>query len=104
MSNLDTRLALLKTDLGLIRISEEQKTFLEAILTTSASAISREGITLTDGDIECDALVAMYAAWVYRRRAEPGNTSFSVGMPRYLRSQLNNMLMSQKMAVSENDI
>lgn len=101
VSDLDTQLLLLKTDLGLMRVTDDQKTYLSALLTTAASAITREGITLTAENLECNTLVATYAAWLYRKRAANGNTSFAVGMPRMLRWQLNNLLVSQKMAEPE---
>lgn len=101
VSDSDTQLMLLKTDLGLMRVTTDQQTYLTALLTTAASAITREGISLADGNLEHNVLVAMYAAWLYRKRAADGNTSFAVGMPRMLRWQLNNLLASQKMAAPE---
>ena len=52
--------------------------------------ISREGIVLTES-IEDGNLVVMYAAYLYRKRAED-----SPQMPRMLRYALNNRLFSQK--------
>ena len=52
--------------------------------------ISREGIVLTES-IEDGNLVVMYAAYLYRKRAED-----SPQMQRMLRYALNNRLFSQK--------
>jgi len=95
------QLTLLKVDLGLMRPSDNQLTYLSSLLEMAASAIKREGITLQAENLEDDMLVEMYAAWLYRKRANDGNTSFAVGMPRMLRYQLNNKLITQKMQVTE---
>lgn len=63
------------------------------------SYIKREGITLdiaADGSVDAvgDAmLVVMYAGWLYDRRKDP-----TAVMPRMLRWNLNNRLISQKAA------
>ena len=95
------RLTLLKVDLGLMQPNANQLTYLNSLLAMAASAIKREGINLLADNLEDDMLVEMYAAWLYRKRANDGNTSFAVGMPRMLRYQLNNKLVSQKMQVTE---
>lgn len=97
MSEPNARLALLKTDLGLIRLTGEQPAYLSALLTMAASSILREGIALDENSIEDDALVAMYAAWLYRKRDVPDGAPAAAGMPRMLRWQLNCRLASQKM-------
>lgn len=99
MSEINTRLALLKTDLGLIRLTADQSAYLNNLLTMAASAITREGVTLTANDAECDGLVAMYAGWMYRKRQQQTEEA----MPRMLRWQLNNMLAHQKME-ARNDL
>ncbi|MEG0778580.1 MAG: hypothetical protein RSG55_07005 [Oscillospiraceae bacterium] len=97
MSKLDTQLALLKTDIGLMRVTAEQNSYLTMLLTMAASAIAREGIVLKDAELEDNGLVAMYAAWLYRKRQQPADAGM---MPRMLRYQLNNKLVSQKMSVA----
>ncbi len=101
MDSETNQLTLLKVDLGLMQPSAGQITYLNALLEMAASAIKREGVTLQADNLEDDMLVEMYAAWLYRKRANDGNTSFAVGMPRMLRYQLNNKLASQKMKVTE---
>lgn len=73
------------------------------IIPAAKSAIEQEGITLDLSDIGDCNLVVMYAAYLYRKRAEStvnGNLSWAAGMPRMLRYALNNRLFSQKMSES----
>lgn len=60
------------------------------LIRAAEQMISREGIVLTES-IEDGNLVVMYAAYLYRKRAED-----SPQMPRMLRYALNNRLFSQK--------
>lgn len=60
------------------------------LIKAAEQMISREGIVLTES-IEDGNLVVMYAAYLYRKRAED-----SPQMPRMLRYALNNRLFSQK--------
>lgn len=60
--------------------------------------IEREGITLVD-TVDDQMLVSMYAMWLYDKRKTTGSkyTSYYIqNMPRMLRYNLNNRLMSQK--------
>lgn len=70
--------------------------FLSSLLITAETAIQKEGITLVENDIDIDMAVIQYAAYLFRKRAAPDTT-----MPRFLRWQLNNLLMSQKGAVND---
>ena len=73
------------------------------IIPAAEAAIREEGITLDLSDIGDCNLVVMYAAYLYRKRAEStvnGNLSWAAGMPRMLRYALNNRLFSQKMSES----
>lgn len=85
----ETKVILLKHDLQILH--EKQDEYLKSLLDMSASMIKREGIELTE-DIEDVGLQVMYAAYLYRHRAEKENA-----MPRMLRYALNNRLLSQKM-------
>lgn len=82
------KLALLKNDLQMLTSANDQ--YLSALLSQSASAIQTEGIVL-DGTIECDMAVVQYAAYLFRKRA-----ANETSMPRFLRWNLNNILMKQK--------
>ena len=60
--------------------------------------IEREGVTLED-TVDDQMLVSMYAMWLYDKRKTTGSkyTSYYIqNMPRMLRYNLNNRLMSQK--------
>lgn len=64
------------------------------IIPAAQEAIRQEGITLDLSEIADCNLVVMYAAYLYRKRAE---TEASAGMPRMLRYALNNRLFAEKM-------
>lgn len=89
------RLVILKQDLQMLTNVNDE--YLTQLLNLAVSAITAEGITLTD-DVESDMAVVMYAAYLFRKRASAETT-----MPRFLRYMLNNMLFSQK-AVADNDL
>lgn len=82
------KLTLLKNDLQMLTSANDE--YLSALLSQSASAIQTEGIVL-DGTIECDMAVVQYAAYLFRKRA-----ANETSMPRFLRWNLNNILMKQK--------
>lgn len=87
--NAAEKLAILKADLQ--QLTSSNDVYLGKLLELGAAAIKREGIVLTEEDIECDMAVIHYAAYLFRKRA-----SADTAMPRYLRYELNNLLMSQK--------
>lgn len=82
------RLLLLKLDLQLMPAAFDP--LLTQQLEAAEEMIRREGIALTDS-AEDDQLRIMYAAYLYRKRAEDNPT-----MPRMLRWALNNRLFGQK--------
>ena len=85
-------LTILKSDLDIAATSTTKDALLNNLITLSISAITREGITLTDPmTVEEGTLVEMYAAFLYRKRKESTQT-----MPNSLRFMLNNMLLQQK--------
>lgn len=100
MSDTDI-LAILKANLEIRNTIKDD--YLAQLITVSVSEIKREGITLSDPYTLEDAnLIAMYAAYLYRKRAtneeQYQTVSFGMnGMPRMLRYALNQRLMSQKM-------
>ena len=96
-------LTILKSDLDIAITSTSKDTYLENLIDLSISAITREGITLSDPyTAEEGTLVEMYAAFLFRRRKDAGTSSrihdSGFTMPRSLRYQLNNLLLSQKAA------
>jgi hypothetical protein len=84
----EEKLILLKKDLQ--RTTSANDEYLSALLSQASSAIQTEGIIL-DGTIECDMAVVQYAAYLFRKRA-----ANETSMPRFLRWNLNNILMKQK--------
>lgn len=87
MSSVEQLLIYLKVDLGITTTKYDER--LTQYLTNAQREISREGVTLGEGD---DQLVIMYAAWTWRKR-DTGE-----GMPRMLRYALNNRIFSEKMS------
>lgn len=97
------KLSVLKSDLQLLTSAQDE--YLAFLLTAASAAMTREGIT-DDETADYNACQIDYAAYLYRKRA--GNTSSSTigtgfapsggetAMPRFLRYQLNNILMQQK--------
>ncbi len=81
-------LASLKVDLGITTTAYDSR--LTELVKSSAAAIEREGATLNYDSFEDAQIVIMYAAWLWRRR-DTGE-----GMPRMLRWQLNNRILSEK--------
>lgn len=86
------KLMILKKDLQLLNDANDE--YLTQLISLSKSAITTEGIRLTD-DVECDMAVIQYAAYLFRKRA-----SSDTAMPRFLRYQLNNLLFKQKAGVT----
>lgn len=90
----ETILTMLKTNLQIIAGNTLQDEYLRNLIATARQMITREGIMLTDS-IEDGNLVVMYAAYLYRKRADDAPV-----MPRMLRYALNNRLFSQKVSES----
>lgn len=90
----ETILAMLKVNLQIIAGNTLQDAYLQNLIETAKQMITREGITLAD-TIEDGNLVVMYAAYLYRKRADDAPV-----MPRMLRYALNNRLFSQKVSAS----
>lgn len=86
-------LLLLKNDLQMITTANDN--YLTALLQQATIAIQQEGIILGT-DYQSALVQVQYAAYLFRKRAAAETT-----MPRFLRYQLNNMLMSQKGAVTD---
>ena len=85
-------LTILKIDLDIASSVTSRDGYLNNLIELSQSAIIREGIQFADPlSTEEGTLIEMYAAYLYRKRKEE-----DVAMPRSLRYQLNNMLLSQK--------
>lgn len=89
MTNVETLLPKLKTDLGFMTTVYDER--LKAYLTKAQIEIKRQGASLVDNDPGDDELVIMYAAWQWRRR------DTMEGMPRMLRYELNNRILQEKM-------
>lgn len=89
-----TILDMTKANLQILKDNTLQDEYLQMLITSAREMIAREGITLNDS-IEDGNLVVMYAAYLYRKRADGEPV-----MPRMLRYALNNRLFSQKVRES----
>ena len=89
------RLFLLKGNLQMLTSANDG--FLQHLLAAGEAAMQREGIK-DDGSVEYDACVIDYAAYLFRKRgvSSSGGKTGETAMPRFLRWQMNNLLMSQK--------
>lgn len=90
-------LCFLKANLELPPVFTARDDYLLSLINTAKEMIAREGITLADTP-EDSSLVVMYAAYLYRKRAESQPV-----MPRMLRWALNNRLFSEK-AKEDDDV
>ena len=90
----ETILTMLKANLQIMPENTLQDEYLNSLITAAKHMITREGITLAD-TVEDGQLVVMYAAYLYRKRADDAPV-----MPRMLRYALNNRLFSQKVSAS----
>ena len=84
----EDKLVILKADLQMLTAAND--TYLKKLLELGKANIEREGIVLGE-DIESEMAIVQYAAYLFRKRA-----GTETAMPRFLRLQLNNMLISQK--------
>ncbi len=87
-------LEMLKYDLGITTTAYDYR--LTQYLENAQTEITREGISLDTTAIGDMSLVVMYAAWLWRKRAD------GPGMPRMLRYALNNRLFAEKMKGTTN--
>lgn len=89
------RLTLLKSNLQMITNSND--TLLAFLLQQGAAALETEGVT-DDGSVMYEACVIDYAAYLFRKRAAStaNGKASETAMPRFLRWEINNLLMSQK--------
>ena len=89
------KLILLKSNLQMLTCAND--VYLLHLLAAGEAAMSREGI-VNDGTADYDVCVIDYAAYLFRKRAvsSTGGKDGETAMPRFLRYQMNNLIMSQK--------
>nr|DAD78255.1 MAG TPA: Head Tail Connector Protein [Siphoviridae sp. ctzVd36] len=86
----DTELTVLKQNLQMPTNANDE--YLKVLLKQAASLMTREGI-VDDDSFDYYMAKIDYAAFLFRKRASKDNT---LAMPRSLRYELNNILLSQK--------
>jgi len=82
-------LSMLKVDLGIMGTTAYDERFVK-YLQTADREIIKEGATPDYTDVADKSLCVMYAAYLWRRRDNMG------AMPRMLRYELNNRILSEK--------
>lgn len=82
-------LTVLKSDLQMVTPANDQ--FLGELLGLARKLMQREGVAVDDNNIEHQMVQVQYAAYLFRRRG-----GSETAMPRFLRYELNNLVMSQK--------
>ena len=87
--NMAIVMEMLKVDLGISTEAYDNR--LGQYIDYAVEEITREGIVLDVSKPNDLNLIAMYSAWLWRKR-DSGD-----GMPRMLRYALNNKLISQKL-------
>ena len=68
--NAQQRLVILKKDLQLLTDVHDE--YLKVLMEQGQAAIEREGIVLTEGDVESDMAVVQYAAYLFRNAQDGG--------------------------------
>jgi len=86
-------LTMLKADLEIIPTNTTRDAYLLQLLSQAKRYCTTEGMTLDLSDMEDCGIVTMYAAWLYRKRADD-----APAMPRMLRWALNNRIFSRKVS------
>lgn len=87
--DINLKLSLLKADLQMLtKVNDE---YLSYLIKFAGKEMEREGIKVVSDDLECEMVQIHYAAYLFRKRASPDAT-----MPRFLRYELNNLLLGQK--------
>lgn len=93
-----TKLKMLKHDLQTLTDSNDE--YLMTLLSQAEKLMNREGIdTTTDTtDTSISMAIISYAAFLFRKRAAPEGAA--TAMPKYLRRELTNIAVSQKVAAT----
>lgn len=93
--NAQERLNMLKQDLEMI--SESRNDYLSFLLLQAERILQIEGVE-NDGTEAYEGVLISYAAYLFRKRAadSSGGKDGQTGMPRFLRIQINNLIISQK--------
>lgn len=91
----ETEYQMLKADLGFYGDPPATvATYMQQLIVAAKTALGRSGVTLDASDPADEELVAMYAAWLYRKRDSGG------GKPRMLREALNDRKVHEAVGAS----
>lgn len=89
------KLTILKSNLQMITSANDE--LLTFLLRQGGAALANEGVT-DDGSVIYEACQIDYAAYLFRKRAAStaNGKASETAMPRFLRWEINNLLLSQK--------
>lgn len=89
------KLTILKSNLQMITSSNDE--LLTFLLRQGGAALANEGVT-DDGSVIYEACQIDYAAYLFRKRAAStaNGKASETAMPRFLRWEINNLLLAQK--------
>lgn len=91
----ETEYQMLKADLGFYGDPPATvAAYMQQLIGAAKLALARSGVTLDETDTADEELVAMYAAWLYRKRDAGG------GKPRMLREALNDRKVHEAVGAS----
>ena len=93
--NAQERLTMLKFDLQML--TESNNDYLTFLLEQAEKNLEIEGV-VNDQSAAYEGVVISYAAYLFRKRAadSSGGREGATGMPRFLRYQINNLIIAQK--------
>ena len=94
------KLTMLKFDLQMLSSANDE--YLQFLLSQAAKALEIEGV-INDESAAYNGVEISYAAYLFRKRAadSAGGRDGATGMPRFLRWQINNLIISQKAGDSD---
>lgn len=89
------KLTILKSNLQMITSANDE--LLTFLLRQGGAALANEGVT-DDGSVIYEACQIDYAAYLFRKRAAStaNGKASETAMPRFLRWEINNLLLAQK--------
>lgn len=93
-----TKLKMTKINLQLLSSSYDE--YLRSLLEKAKLLIKREGVDIEQDKDEVDLVEIEYAAYLFRSRA---SNDTETHMPRFLRWQINNILLDQKGVIKDEE-
>ena len=90
--NIETVLVLFKSDIGVSHRLRDP--YFEKLIAAAHVELEKKGLTLDCDSIEDQMLIADYAAWQYRHRAE------NVGLARNVELRIRNRIVKERSSIN----